>query len=138
MNNISYNKIFDGFGYGDGIFMEGSANNTIKYNFFRENGEFGLNILESDNNTIHHNAFIRNNHKIVDQAFEESCTGNVWYEGSTLQGNHWQEWNTSLVYEIGGGLSVDLYPLDVNPVNFMLVIYQIRISFKYAETLNLL
>ncbi|MHA1200398.1 MAG: right-handed parallel beta-helix repeat-containing protein [Candidatus Heimdallarchaeaceae archaeon] len=119
-NNISFNRLPDIPHYGDGIFMENSKNNTIRSNFFRENGAYGVNLLESHNNSIHHNAFILNDQNIQNQAFEENCTNNLWHESATLEGNHWQGWNASLVYEIGGGISLDLYPLEENPLTLFL------------------
>lgn len=135
-NNISYNSIIPGSIYGDGIFLEESHFNIIRLNLFEENG-YGLNLLKSNNNSIYHNAFILNGQRVLNQAIEENCTGNLWYEDFLLSGNYWQGWNTSLTYPIEGGFSEDQYPLDVNPVNFMLEIHQIRKSFKYDETLNL-
>ncbi|MHA1200399.1 MAG: right-handed parallel beta-helix repeat-containing protein [Candidatus Heimdallarchaeaceae archaeon] len=129
-NNVSKNYIPNISHFGDGIFMEDSNNNTIRYNYFRENGAYGVRLFESHNNTIHHNAFILNDQNIQDQAFEENCTNNLWYESATLQGNFWQEWNASLVYEIGGGISVDLYPLEENPVSLYLALLLLKFIQK--------
>ena len=133
-NNISYNQIPSISHFGDGIFMEYSDNNTIQYNLFKENGAYGLNLTKSNNNTIHHNAFIRNDQKIINQAFEENCTTNMWYDFSTFEGNYWQGWNTSLAYSIEGGFSEDLYPLEENPVNLILSLYWLSLTFNYRNT----
>ncbi|MCG3222748.1 MAG: hypothetical protein H7641_15320 [Candidatus Heimdallarchaeota archaeon] len=42
---------------------------------------------------------------------------NIWYEVQTSQGNYWEDWGGTGIYEIDGlGGNDDLYPLNTIPV----------------------
>jgi len=126
-NNCSYNrrpKYIDYWGYG--IDMIDSTNNTFIYNLFERNGEYGIFFDNSSNNIFHHNAFFDNGDSVEDSvfveldAFESPSLDNIWYKTSTLQGNFWKGWNTSIPFTIQGSLDTDPYPLEENPVELEL------------------
>ena len=78
---------------------------------------YAIELRDSTNIQVHHNAFLKEHQTGIYQARELSSTGNIWYDDFALEGNFWQGWNTSLPYPIDGGISEDLYPLDTNPIS---------------------
>jgi len=101
---------------GFGAIFENSSNNNISFNDFSLNEEEGLVMLNSDDNLIHHNAFIDNWNKVENSAREESSINNIWYDTILLEGNYWHSWNISNPFVIKVSGSEDLYPLVENPL----------------------
>ena len=117
-NNISYNHIAINYGYG--IRFVDSNDNNITYNLIEENREYGIYLEHSRDNIIHHNAFIQNGNQVTANAFSLDNSNNTWFDITTLEGNFWMEWNTSIPYAIQGETTEDPYPLEVNPVELEL------------------
>ncbi|MHA1217530.1 MAG: right-handed parallel beta-helix repeat-containing protein [Candidatus Heimdallarchaeaceae archaeon] len=117
-NNISYNYIAVNHGYG--IKFVDSNDNNITYNLIEENREYGIYLEHSRDNIIHHNAFIQNGNQVTANAFSLDNSNNTWFDITTLEGNFWMGWNTSIPYAIQGETTEDPYPLEVNPVELEL------------------
>lgn len=86
-----------------------SHNCLITHNNIMNNARYGLEV-SSNNNVIHHNNFVDNYYSVFSQAYDGGM-GNQWYDGSTNEGNFWNDWIGFGVYQIDGG-SVDPYPLN--------------------------
>ena len=116
----------------EGITLSGSNDCEITYNLLEENEEYGIDLFnQSDNNLIYYNSFRENNLAGMSQAFDEG-TGNIWYEDIAMEGNFWSDYvGTSDNYTIAGSAnSVDLYPLDEDP---LLSLVQLKISSIMQE-----
>ena len=100
----------------DGISTNHCYDTVFTNNLLQENTNYGIYLnSNSDNNILHHNAFIDNNMGGTSQAFDNGAN-NVWYETATSEGNYWSEW-VSGSYSIDGiAGSVDPYPLSSMPV----------------------
>ena len=130
-NNCSYNDygiLLDEFSRGtvsnnillgnlnDGIDTNYCYDTVFTNNLLQEN-RYGIYINpNSDNNEIHHNAFI-NNIGGTSQANDDG-SNNVWYETTTSEGNYWYNGTVATSpYSIDGtASSVDPYPLSSIPV----------------------
>ena len=114
----NYNLIsFNGFTentYGIN-FVSQSSLNDVNLNRFENSTSWGMILLDfSNNNTIHHNDFLKNNLGGISQAFDNS-TYNIWYEFLTSEGNYWDNLVNSTYSIAGSANSIDLYPL-VSPI----------------------
>jgi len=122
-NNITNNNCSANSYYG--IYLASSNNNTITYNYFYQNANYGINISDSSTgNILHHNYFYQNNGagKGVNgncQAYDDAG-GNYWYDNTAQEGNYWSNWDgsgwgTPGAYPIDGTAGAyDMYPLG-NP-----------------------
>jgi len=118
------------------ISIHESNDNTIVYNTFSFNEEYGIRIGEewhsdpSSNTKVHHNNFISNGKDF--QALDDNNTGSVWDDGVS-EGNYWSnyldhypqatndgsEWD--IPYRIEGYMKEnDRYPL-VDPVEGLVI-----------------
>lgn len=99
-----------------GVYFQRSESNDYHNNSMLTNGDYGL-ALDGDShyNTIHHNAFLDNG-GAASQAKDDG-NENIWYEVQTSEGNYWNDWGGTGIYEIDGlGGNDDLYPLNIIPV----------------------
>jgi len=97
-----------------GVYLQNTNSSVISYNTFADNVEYGVALEDDTNeNIVHHNKFIDNGG--VMQARDDG-TNNTFYDESTLEGNHWNNWNDpDSVVPIGGiAGNEDPYPLDEN------------------------
>ena len=99
------------------IYIYETTSTTFSYNLVSQNDYIGLGIVNSFNNTIHHNAFIENGDGVEDHAEEISSNYNVWYDTTLSEGNFWDGWDFMIPYSIPGGNSTDPYPLEQNPLS---------------------
>ncbi len=98
--------------YYRGIYLGTSTFFVVTYNLLQENGGYGIYLVFSDNNLIHHNNFVDNNLGETSQAYDSEPT-NTWYDTETLEGNYWSDWSGTGNYTIDGSAdSIDLYPFD--------------------------
>lgn len=91
---------------GYGINLYGSNRNTIRENRIELNQSQGIWLIDSRDNTIYRNNFIRNSTNAVDE------TGaNLWYHPERREGNYWSDYKGPGPYTIGGFAGAkDLYP----------------------------
>ncbi len=100
----------------DGIFMYKASSCVVLYNLLQDNGLYGIYMVEeSNNNIIHHNAFINNNPTGFSQAFDSSAN-NTWYSETLMIGNYWNDWIAGFYSIDGSANAFDIYPLLVNPL----------------------
>lgn len=115
-----------------GIGIENTTTNTtITRNFLASNW-LGVGVWGSENNSIHHNAFLTN----VNQAFDNTSS-NRWNDSYPSGGNYWSDWspvcqdlfNGAITPQTGGGgpdnvcdlqydlifNTADYYPLTLAP-----------------------
>lgn len=93
------------------MFLDSTNYCLIVFNYVAEGEEYGISLLASNFNTIHHNAFV-NNGLLDNSQARDSGIGNVWYDTLTLEGNYWNNWDGSGGYSIfGSSNSIDPYPL---------------------------
>ena len=100
-----------------GIILWISSDAILTGNTCSNNDHFGVGVyLDSDNNIIHHNAFIDNNLNLILSGYSQACDGganNTWYDSTTKEGNYWSEWNKRKPYLIyGDANATDPYPLN--------------------------
>ena len=109
---VTNNIIKDNTGYG--YLLQNTDNSVLTNNLLQGNGDYGINVdLHSDNNDIHHNAFI--NSLGASSQGNDDGANNVWYDDTINEGNYWSDW-TSGSYSIDGmASSVDPYPLSSMP-----------------------
>ena len=101
----------------DGIFMHKASSCVVSYNLLQDNGLYGIYMFEeSNNNIIHHNAFINNNPTGFSQAFDSSVN-NTWYDETSVGGNFWSDWISGFYSIDGSANAFDIYPLLVNPLD---------------------
>ncbi|MEA3293951.1 MAG: NosD domain-containing protein, partial [Euryarchaeota archaeon] len=111
-HNISNNTISNNID--DGIWLDGDNDrNTIKNNCISYNGRYGINVLNSVNNTLYYNNLVDN---VINNGYESLEYGsNQWHY------NYWSDYNESCVdsdndgicdspYDIPGGTGRDMYP----------------------------
>lgn len=93
---------------GYGINLYGSNKNAIHENRIEQNQSQGVWLIDSRENRIYRNNFVRNSTSAVDE------TGtNLWYDGQRKEGNYWSDHKGSGPYTVGGFTgSRDLYPLS--------------------------
>ncbi|MCE7747103.1 MAG: hypothetical protein GPJ51_01810 [Candidatus Heimdallarchaeota archaeon] len=117
-SNFSYNTIYENQGMVEGLgsYFYNSDYNVFTYNLVTLSIEEGIIFQNSNNNTIHHNAFIDNGEGVEDHALEITSEYNVWYDTVLLAGNFWGGWDYNNPYPITGSSSTDLYPLSYNPL----------------------
>lgn len=116
-SNFTFNNISFSPGSGYGLLVEHSNTNFFWMNAFQQNAAMGLKLTNSSYNIIHHNAFLDNGNSIDKNAGEyDSCTDNVWFDSILFEGNFWLGWDTINPFVIAGQGSLDLYPLDFNPI----------------------
>ena len=98
----------------------------IKNNLFANNTLHGLFLrYATNNNTVHHNAFVDNNINEDSQAKDDG-EGNLWYEVSSEEGNYWSNIGLNYTYMIDGAAnSTDPYPLYESPISIELPILPI-------------
>lgn len=104
-----------------GVYFQRSESNEYFNNSMQTNTDYGL-ALDTDShyNSIHHNAFFDNGG--VSSQAKDDGNENIWYEVQTSQGNYWEDWGGTGIYEIDGvGGNDDLYPLTSIPVIFELL-----------------
>ncbi len=125
-NILSFNKIEKNR---EGLHItSNSHNNTISYNEFLNNTNEGVNIDGSGFNIVHHNTFSFNNLGETSQA-RDTGWNSTWYDIISLEGNFWNEWNSSDPYVIlGSANSTDLYPLN-DPIS-LIVFYDSSKTFQ--------
>jgi parallel beta-helix repeat protein len=96
-----------------GIYMKNVYATVISACTISNNGNYGIQLITSSNNTIYHNIFMQNNQ----QAFDYSL--NAWDNGYPSGGNYWDDYtgvdsnNDSIgdtPYNISGGSNQDHYP----------------------------
>jgi len=117
-NNMLRNLISKNMG--DGIFLLRSNKTTIVGNTIAENGEwliefFGINIQNSENNTIYHNNFINN----IEQAGTTSSNNNMWDNGYPSGGNYWSDHTNKDMDNDGiaeDDYIIDSFNVDANPL----------------------
>jgi len=108
--------------------ISSSHGNEITYNNFTNNSNEGIKIGSCSDNKIHHNNFFENNLSDVSQC-EDNGLNNSWYDNYTLEGNYWNEWNSTDPYNIlGTASSIDPYPLLFIIKNSQIRIYVFRIN----------
>ncbi|MCX8174429.1 MAG: right-handed parallel beta-helix repeat-containing protein [Thermoplasmata archaeon] len=119
-NNVTDNNV--SFGNTGIDIQQSSNNNQIFYNWIYNNTNYGIYILSSTGNSIHHNNLIRNRNAVKGIS-DGRCQGydnggsNYWYSPASNEGNYWSNWDgngwgTSSAYPIDGGSgSADWYPL---------------------------
>jgi len=96
-----------------------TADCQVTYNHIENTADYGIEVL-GDNNTIHHNNFIGNSMGLSPQALDDGLN-NQWYDETTLEGNHWDDWIGIGSYSINGTAgAVDPYPL-ANPVDIIII-----------------
>ncbi len=100
---------------GIGYLLQNTDDSVLTNNLLQDNGGYGINVdLHSDNNVLHHNAFI-NSFGITSQANDDGAN-NVWYDTVASEGNYYSDW-VSGSYPIDGmASSVDPFPLGSMPV----------------------
>ncbi len=105
------------FANGDyGIYVAYSSNCTIKYNLIISNSILGISLfVQTENITIHHNAFIDNGEYEGSQA-EDYGENNIFYDVNSLEGNFWSNWISGPYSIAGSAGSEDPYPLASNPL----------------------
>ncbi len=98
----------------NGIFTSSDDDSVFSNNLFQENINYAIEFsLGSDNNNVHHNAFIDNNGGGVQAS--DNGANNIWFDTISLEGNFWNDW-ISGSYDIDGSASsVDPYPLGTIP-----------------------
>jgi parallel beta-helix repeat protein len=118
----------------NGIEADYCDDSVFTNNLFQENSGYGIDIdANSDNNIIHHNAFI-NNIGGTSQAFDDGAN-NVWYDDTVNEGNYWYNGTIATSpYAIDGtASSVDPYPLGSMPVipeySSVYIVFLIILSF---------
>jgi len=91
---------------GYGINLYSSNRNTIRENRIESNQSQGIWLIDSRDNTIYRNNFVRNSTNAVDE------TGaNLWYHSQRREGNYWSDYKGPGAYIIGGFAGArDLYP----------------------------
>jgi len=115
--NISFNIFRDNQGTeeGRGIYLRSSNNSFIFYNLISSNEARGMLVMNSYNNTIHHNAFLDNGFGVAYHVYETDSDYNIWYDVLLLEGNYWSSWDYMSPYPITGSVSTDPYPMSSNP-----------------------
>jgi parallel beta-helix repeat protein len=115
-SNISFNG--DAGIEGVGVVVSDSDNSVIKYNNFESNSAQAIAISpNSDNCLVHHNNFIQNGllWGFV-QCIEGTDAEHIyarWYDIRTLEGNWWDDSNSTKPYLIGGTAgNTDPFPLS--------------------------
>ncbi|MEM4308454.1 MAG: NosD domain-containing protein [Thermoplasmata archaeon] len=113
-NNVSFGNI--------GIDLQiTSDNNEITYNWIYNNTNYGIYILLSAGNRIHHNNLVKNRGatKGISDGWCQAYADNSLNQWSWLnEGNYWSNWDgtgwgTSSAYPINGGAGgADWYPLS--------------------------
>ncbi len=101
-----------------GIAATTTDNSLITNNLFLENINYAIRLYsDSDNNIIHHNAFVNNNAGGTSQANDDG-SNNVWYDDTVDEGNYWYNGTVATSpYSIDGlASSVDEFPLGSMPV----------------------
>lgn len=85
----------------DGIFFENSSHNLIVANSITDISNSwggygnGISLVDSSNNTIYHNNFRNNlNGGLAQQAWDDSNSINVWDDGYPGGGNYWNDYQT--------------------------------------------
>jgi parallel beta-helix repeat protein len=112
-NTIISNVLVDNSNFG--IDTNYCYDSIFRNNLLQENSNYGIYInLNSDNNIIHHNAFIDNG-GVSSQAKDDGAN-NVWYDTISLEGNFWSNWVSGSYSIDGTASSVDPYPLGSMPV----------------------
>ncbi len=100
-----------------GACIQSATDNQVTNSVFTSNSYYGIMILYSSSNLIHHNNFLSNGIPLA-QCSDDSGS-NLW--NSTSEGNYWNDWTTPDVlppfgivdqpYNIAGGAGRDNYPL---------------------------
>ena len=108
-NRITRSVIFrshHGSPGGYGVNLYSSNRNTISANRIEQNQSQGVWLVDSRDNLIYRNNFIRNSTNAVDE------TGaNFWYDPKRREGNYWSDYAGSGPYAVGGFAGArDLYP----------------------------
>ena len=99
-----------------GLKAENTSSCVISYNTFADNSGYGVILLSDTNdNVIHHNKFINNYDGAAMQARDDGVN-NLFYEASSEEGNHWNNWNdpNTAVPIAGLADNEDPYPLEEN------------------------
>lgn len=125
----------------NGIYLEGSSNNTIVENMI-VNNQYGVYVHSySVDNIIYHNNFINN----TNQAFLESSTSSAeWNDG--YEGNYWSDYDGADADGDGVGdtetphLGLDYYPLvhpygSISNLNTNAIYLAIQSAIDASETL---
>ncbi len=91
---------------GYGINLYSSNRNTISESRIESNQSQGIWLIDSRDNSIYRNNFVRNSTSAVDE------TGaNLWYHAERREGNYWSDHKGPGSYTIGGFAGAkDLYP----------------------------
>ncbi len=113
-NTISKNII--------GIILRYSVVNKITFNILEQNERYGVQLLDSDNNTIYLNDFVENNLYGTNDGYSQGFDNgdyNSWSNLETFTGNYWTNMTNSDSYLIDGSANnADLYP---SPLSFRYV-----------------
>ena len=73
----------------DGIWLDGSSNNSVSGNNITANNGYGIIIYESSDNIIYHNNFIDNTQQVD---LGDYVLTNVWDNGYPPGGNYWSDY----------------------------------------------
>lgn len=98
---------------GSGIMLMESDNCNITYNTIYHCALFGITIVGSNYNLIHHNNLLFNIITNQPQGFDNGIN-NIWYEALLEEGNYWSDWSGIDPYEIEASVpsyNYDIYPL---------------------------
>lgn len=96
-----------------GIHVYLTDNCEILYNTIYHCALWGIALIGSDDNYIHHNNLIDNMILDQPQCFDNGIN-NIWYVGIQEEGNYWSDWSGIGPHEIDGSVpnyNYDLYPL---------------------------
>ncbi len=110
-----YNRLYNSTKW-EGILVSDSANCLFSYNLIQE-CEGGIHMaMESENNVFHHNTLINNHFHLLGEDSHQATDwgdGNIWYDTTSNEGNHWDDHDNEGEYEIlGEANSTDPYPLS--------------------------
>ena len=111
---ISNNKIIDQSTRGIEAYT--CDNSTFTNNLIQNSFHYAIEFYSgSENNILHHNAFVDNNLGGTSQA-DDDGTNNIWFDTLALEGNWWSDYMGTGNYSIDGSASsVDSYPLNEVP-----------------------
>jgi parallel beta-helix repeat protein len=101
--------------FGKGIYLVETNYCEIYQNIIKDCSDFGVDLDgwgdTSDYNRIFRNIFIENNRGGVQAS--DIGIGNNWYNTSTNEGNYWDDWSGTGIYDIlGSAGKSDQYPLE--------------------------
>ena len=120
-----------------GIFLSRADFCVISFNLLKENGDYGVCLRFSNNNTIHHNNFIDNNLGGSSQALDNGAN-NTWYDKSAMEGNYYSDYSGVGNYSIDGSAgSEDPYPF-LNPLPLSLIYMDAAIKNSYNRNYQIL